>query len=424
MKRTTRINHPERLLVAAVLSLLLPFAAAAQDAPQGPDDDPFSPGAFDAAAGSVPGGEDAGSGPVTAGTELQAGGTVIASMNAATMSGFTGYTAQAGLSGKIFAKASSPDFGALYIAYNTRYSFAQGESGDVAFPAPPVDYTQPSFTLSELHYGFDIGKRVFFRAGNQLIAWGATRIWSPVDFINLERADPFQPVDLRSGKPGLRVHVPFPRANLFAFADFSGTVDSGAVKDVVRWTNVAFRADAAIAGAEFGLSAYGGLEAQARLGFDVSGRVLGFTLYGETAFAPEYDTFNGYLAASLGFSRALDELKRWTLSGEGYYDSRGSDRTGAYDAGTYLPLYSGEAYAYLALTADELFSNKLSTMFSGIANLSDASFSLKLSENADLSGSPPFTVSLSYNGGGEEKEFTSLAGNNSLGLTIQSRMEF
>jgi len=65
---------------------------------------------------------------------------------------------------------------------------------------------------------------VFLRLGNQLISWGPSAIWTPVDFINLQRLNPLSPLDLRVGKPGLRIHVPLGISNVFLFGDFSGTV--------------------------------------------------------------------------------------------------------------------------------------------------------------------------------------------------------
>ena len=57
-----------------------------------------------------------------------------------------------------------------------------------------------------------------------------------MDFVNLQRLDPLASVDLRVGKPGLRMHVPMKNSNLFLFADFSRTVDPDTleVNDLAR----------------------------------------------------------------------------------------------------------------------------------------------------------------------------------------------
>jgi len=109
------------------------------------------------------------------------------------------------------------------VAYNAVHPLFQGYSGPDAAP-PALDPYEPEYELAELHYGFDIAKVLFVRIGNQLIAWGPSRIWSPVDFINLEKEDAFSSVDLRVDKPGLRLHLPLKRSNAFLFADFANLV--------------------------------------------------------------------------------------------------------------------------------------------------------------------------------------------------------
>jgi hypothetical protein len=133
------------------------------------------------------------------------------------------------------------------------------------------------------------------------------------------------------------------------------------------------------------------MNAQARFGLDASGRLLGTTVYGEFALKPEYDDYAYAAQASLGFSRSLGELKLWTLSGEGFYNSAGQDLSG-YSAGDLAiavstaaltsdetrALYQGGFYAYAALSAAELFSPSLSTSLSAIVNLSEVSYRLTL----------------------------------------------
>ncbi len=403
---------------------------ATSDAPS--DDDVFAEGAFDAAAGSDAGTESAApnpagaaDSPLTTDPPLTAGGLVAASVSVNASASEEGYLALGGIAGKVFAKAVTADRGFLYAAANVRYVFANAASGSSFAAFPAADYGELSLDLAECYWAFDVGKAVFVRAGKQLVAWGASKIWSPADFVNRERADPFAAVDARVGAPSLRVHVPFARANLFAFADFTDTVDDmGFAGDLVEHTNVALRADAAIAGGEYGLTAYGGRYAQWRFALDASARLLGFSVYGEAAAAPAYGSFDAWFAASAGLSRTLDELGRWRLSAEGYYGSRGEDLTGNYVPGTYTPLYAGAFYAYAALDADKVPVDFLKTGLSGIANLSDRSWKATVTLSADPAGAPPFTFSLSYSGGGDGKEFTTPWGDGTVACSLRAVMEF
>jgi hypothetical protein len=191
----------------------------------------------------------------------------------------------------------------------------------------------------------------------------------------------------------------------------------------------AARVDAALGGFEWGLSGSWGPESQAKAGFDYSGYLLGTTLYGEVAAGPEYSDYDSFVQAALGFSRALGDLKKWTLSGEGFFNSSGSVPSAAelgigIGTGALKPLYIGEWYAYAALKAQDLLFKGHDATLSAIANLSDLSFQAKLAQDLDVRGTPPFSVSIAYNGGGGGKEFTAAAGDGSFELSLRTKLEF
>jgi len=432
------------LALAATTVLFVPLRAYAQE-PGGDDLSAFEADLFSGEPGTGPDAAfDTGAAfeasPDAVKTEYLVGGTVVASAGAGFTSALDELTALSTVSGKLFAKVSVPDYGALFIAYNARHSLFQSYSGSGTPPSASNPYV-PSYSLAELHYSFDLAKVLFVRLGNQLIAWGPSRIWSPVDFINLEKADAFASLDARAGKPGLRLHLPLPRANAFLFADFADLVTASGSTwtggDPVETVNLGGRFDFTAGPFEFGLTGYGGKSAQARFGADASGRLLGTTVYGEFALKPGYDDYSYAAQASLGFSRSLGELKLWTLSGEGFYNSAGQDLSG-YSAGDLVvavntatltsdetrALYQGELYAYAALSAAELFSPSLSTTLSGIVNLSDVSFRLTLSEAFSFPRAVPFTLSVTYAGGGADKEFTRYAGDQAVSVSASTRVEF
>jgi len=376
-------------------------------------------------------------------TEYLVGGTVVLQAAASTTAVLDELSALSAVSGKLFAKVSVPDYGALYIAYNASHALFQSYSGEGAAPEASSPY-EPAYDLAELHYSFDFGKALFVRLGNQLIAWGPSRIWSPVDFINLQKADAFASLDARVGKPGLRLHVPLPRANAFLFADFASLISSSVTSrtgwsagDPLEAINLGGRFDFTAGPFEFGLTGYGGTNVQARFGLDASGRLLGATVYSEVALRPEYDDYGYSAQASLGFSRPLGELKLWTLSTEGFYNSGGQDLSG-YSAGDLAiavnaatltsdetrSLYQGQFYGYASLSAAELFSPSLTTSASALVNLTELSYRLTLSEAFSFPRAVPFTLSLTYAGGGADKEFIRYAGDQALTVSASTRVEF
>ena len=413
-------------------------------------------GVVDGSAGTGPGGATA-AGIATAGaagpasssrvarTEYLVGGTVAVRAAVATTTALDGYTANASAAGRLFGKVSLPEAGQLYTSWNVVHSLFQASAPETLSGAS--DPYTPDIELAELHYSFDIGKKLFVRLGNQLISWGPSRVWSPVDFINLEQEDAFATVDTRTGKPGLRLHVPFSRANVFAFADFDnlvtevttpgGSSASMVAGDPLDLVNLGGRVDFTAAAFEFGLTGYGGNGTRFKAGLDASGRLLGSTIYGEAALYPAYDELEQVLRASAGFSRTLGDLKTWTLAAEAMYNSTGDDLSGlstteylALPSESRRPLYQGMWYGYASLAAAELVGPDVGATLSALVNFSEMSFRLTLSTSFSFPDAVPFSLSLALAGstaGGdavERTEFTRFAGNGALSLAASTRLDF
>ena len=376
--------------------------------------------------------------------ETQFGGNLLYDTSVTTTTDFGGYGAGGSFSGKAFVKVSVPDYGALYIAYNYSKNLYQGAAGTVPGvpfgpgapfgPGGPVlaqsagDLFGVSSALSEFYVSLDIAQKVFFRIGNQLLAWGPSVIWTPVDFVNLQRVNPLAALDLRVGKPGLRITVPIGISNLFFFADMSGTVTSGAVNDPVRSTNLAARWDLTVSGFELAVTGYTGFGIQSQAGFDLSGRLLGFDVYGEVVAGVPTSSASFTWASSLGFQKTLGELSYWSVAGEFFYNEAGTSDIAAYPAlaaaQSFTPFYVGRVYSYAALTRNHLFIDGVGATIAGFMDASDLSFLGRLSMSIDVPKVPPFTFSLTWAGGGVNKAFTYITGNNSLTADLQVRVEF
>ncbi len=289
-----------------------------------------------------------------------------------------------------------------------------------------INVEMPDIKLSELYYSFDIAKVLFVKTGNQLLAWGPSQIWPPVDFVNSEKASSLSSIDIRSGKPGLRAHLLLPFGNLFAFFDFSqlfvGTADP--VNDI----SVALRFDTTAAGFEFGANVYGGGDTRLRFGLDATGRLFGMRVYSEVSWAPASDESADTILASLGFSRSLGDRNLTTVSFEGFFNSEGNDYTakGQIEAiqEELVPLYQGKFFAWASLQQKELFSKYLTTSLSGLVNMSDRSFLIRLSENLAFPRSVPVTAEIAVSGGGYNKEFTRASGPSTITFRLFSRIEF
>ncbi len=418
---------PARLFFPVLFALVfLPASIFAQNA-----DDPFSLEEFDTGVQAAVESEESSS------NEFLFGGTLVPNVSATITGLGDGFSLSGSLSGKVLVKATLADYGILFASVGISQQFLQGKGGDYATTTLGSDNPLyvPKLTLTEMHWSFDIAKKLFVRFGNQLVAWGPSKIWSAVDFINLEKADAFTSVDLRVGKPGLRFHLPLDSSNLFAFVDFSDTVKNESlpntpnygIQDFFGATNLGLRYDLAMGGFEFGLTGYGGADIQCRAGFDFSGRALGGTVYGEAAVLPAYGDHDFSWSAVTGIERKLGELKKATLSGEFFYNSLGAEDESSYPA-YFSPNYVGKYYAYAGLNLEDFLAEGLNSSLSVLSNLSDMSFSVRFTEAFDLPGLPSFALILGWTGGGDDKayttSFTSNSFNNSLSLSLRSTISF
>lgn len=356
------------------------------------------------------------------------GGSLLFDASATASSSFDGYNAAGSFSGKAFAKATIPFYGQLYLAYNLQHTIFQGAAGSLSSVPVGSSLLANSYELSEFFFDFNIAKRLFVRVGNQLVAWGPSTVWTPVDFINTQKTSSLQTIDLRQGKPGIKFFLPYPSWDVTLFGDFSSSIENGVVGDLAKTTKLAGRLALTVGGFELGFSTYVGDSIQSRYGFDFSGNLLGNAVYGELALLFPYSSYEFSYAGSLGLSRSLGDLKRWTVRSEFFYNSLGTDATANYSAmlasQTFIPLYVGRVYGYGAITKQQFLASFLDLTLSGIGNFSDSSYQGKLAAAFSIPGLVPFTLSLAYNGGGAGREFTYFTGNSALTVDIQVLAQF
>jgi hypothetical protein len=319
--------------------------------------------------------------------------------------------------GKGFLKASKGDVGSLFIGSNFNYflyTAATSERFRTFYLVQSPDPKKITASLSEIHLSFDIQKRVFIRLGKQLISWGPGYFWSPEDFINLQKSQPslVNVVDVRSGKPGLRLHIPLQAANLFLFTDFSSRDSGGGTGAFGKTVAQAWRLDVTLAGANIGTVGYVSADAPARIGFDATGNAFATDIYGEAALSFMKGGNAPSTALCIGASRLFGQEKNWTCRGEFYYNDTGySDtRISLLPPRSFTPLYSGRYYAYAELSGVNLLSSRANVSTYGFINLADRSFSATVQTTGTLPRLVPVTVFARYFGGTDDREFTSAFG--------------
>jgi len=388
-------------------------------------DDPFDIGAFESAVDSAVKVDSADR------LEYLPGVQIAAEASGVSPVAHKGYGAETRLYGKTFLKISKPSLGALFISGNVNYFvFAAASSPYLRefYKAQSPDPSTLDVELSEFHLSFDIKKRVFLRVGTQLISWGATYFWSPADFINREReqASGIEIFDNRSGKPGLRLHIPLEPVNLFLFTDFSEINENSTVRSLANSVSQSWRIDIAVGGIQLGHvgTIHGGEPVKA--GFDVTGNVLGADIYGECALNGKKQADAAVVSFSVGGSRNWGEEKSWTTRGEFFYNERGYGNVSISEIGfaNVEPFYTGKWYVYGELSSSKIITSKLSALFFTVVNLSDKSLYTNLQFTLSLAAVPDFTVYGAYYGGRDDREFTSLYGGAAVQGGMRIRAEF
>jgi len=391
-------------------------------AAQSPDEAIFGDGAFDSAVAQGQASEEKSKLSWTAGVGLASTSTLVLPTDRGA------YGTQSAFTGKGFLKATQPTVGSLFVSYAYGHTLWSGTDDGVlaglysqTSPNPAV----PVFTLSEAHLSFDVAKVVFVRLGTQLVDWGASAVWSPADFLN-RKSDPTAPVDIRTGLPGVRVHIPFSGGNFFVFGDASKSVVAGVPQNLAETGSVAFKVDRTVGGWNLGVIGDFGKTSNPRAGVTATGALGGIDVWGEAGGVLPVGGHELSYGISVGGEKTLGIDSEWTIRAEGFWNPQGhgdSALTGATLA-NYTAYYWGQAYGYTEVVRQKLLGPNVAGSVSATANLSDQSFTSTASLRTALPGTIPLSFYLQYNGGPKDREFTLPTGGPAVVLGLRSVLEF
>ena len=108
------------------------------------------------------------------------------------------------------------------------------EDGGLAFSDPDNYFSSGSgsgfaIAVPEIFLDANINRRVYLRAGKQVLQWGRGYFWNPTDLINVEKKAFVERIGSREGTYGVKAHVPFgTKANVYTFVDMNNlaSIDS------------------------------------------------------------------------------------------------------------------------------------------------------------------------------------------------------
>jgi hypothetical protein len=299
------------------------------------------------------------------------------------------------------------------------------------FGAPRIG---PQVRLDQLWLRFDVDHTVFVTAGKQHVRWGTGHVWSPSDYLHIQRRNPLEVFDARTGTTMLKLHLPIESKawNFYAY----GVAEGPEAVPTISRVGAAARAELVFDITEIGIGAFAQKGNEPKFAADLSTGIGDFDVFLEVAlrdrgdvdrvrYAPnaalpdpeerqswqtdqEYQQQQvlqiaearfprfrkqGYRAqtvAGLSYSIKYHDNDVFTISGEYFYNPLGYDNSNVYagllaprpvplrDPATYF--YLGKHYVALVFAAPSPFSLDLHAFtLSTLANLSDRSFVTQLS---------------------------------------------
>ncbi len=246
------------------------------------------------------------------------------------------------------------------------------------------------WTIKEAFVDLAASGSLSFRIGKQVLQWGRSYFWNPVDLVNYEKKNFLDMDRSREGSTGVRTHAAFGSTlNFYTWID-AGDARSGS--DLAIAGKIEFVAG----GSEFALTAWGKKGFIPVYGLELSSRLLGFDIKGECALSrgsntPRYtrqgmgvtkeDRSGDWVPqASLTLSRGIDWeiddriqiVAELMANGAGYSDNVLAD-----------PLRSAAIYLNDAWTPNWL-SRWYAALFVSVAKFPDSTMTLQANLMANL----------------------------------------
>lgn len=215
----------------------------------------------------------------------------------------------------------------------------------------PLIVDSYTFKLPEFFVDFNLQKKVYIRAGKQLLQWGRGFFWNPTDMVNIEKKPFIQKIGAREGTFGVKTHIPFgTKYNIYSFIDLNKSQSIDSVAGAFRIETLTKIGG----GTETGIAFWGKRGRVPVGGFDISTTILSWSINGEMSITsgenyktidPQrssvitgnaedpFLTFTTYgkrpvIRSSIGFLKAFDFLEvddRLLVVGEFYFNQIGDN---------------------------------------------------------------------------------------------------
>jgi len=132
-----------------------------------------------------------------------------------------------------------------------------------------------TFTVPELFLDVNYKRRIYFRAGKQVLQWGRGYFWNPTDLINVEKKSFIEKIGAREGTFGVKTHIPFgTKWNIYGFLDMNHPTPVDSLAGAARFEGL-------FGGTEAGVALWGKRGKDPIFGLDFSTTILSWSVTGE-----------------------------------------------------------------------------------------------------------------------------------------------
>ncbi len=160
-------------------------------------------------------------------------------------------------------------------------------------------------TLREVFLDFNIGDRVYFRTGKQVLQWGTCSLWNPTDLVNIEKPTFVRKLGSREGAYGLKFHIPYgTKYNVYGFLDTGNAATDSNLGGALKFEFLTGRT-------EMSFSGWGKRDRHPVFGTDLSSRVGDVDVAAEVSAARRDNAL--YISDDGGILTAGHKEQQWPV---------------------------------------------------------------------------------------------------------------
>ncbi len=320
--------------------------------------------------------------------------------------------------------------------YYPQGEFDYSEATEVLRTSFDNEKIYTDYTLMEAFADFNILRRIYFRAGKQVLQWGRGLFFNPTDLINTDKRNLLDmnaglSMDTgREGVYGVKMHIPFGTiCNIYGFLNTGEDMEP----DEFAWAG---KIEFLLGDTEVALSGWTKKDYKPIYGLDFSTGLFSMNFFGEISLSTEETLLrvqDNYTVSrivytwtprmSFGFRKFFDHNNvpsRVILTGEVYYNYAGYEENIFESDGKIMALFSNglydinslsKWYAIMMAAYREFIRDDMNLSCGALVNAVDQSYILITGLNYNFNDHLTFDLAFVNLGGSYNSEYAFFLGN-------------